>query len=204
MSINLPIQQRRQRQGGVFAVEFAMLALLFFLFLFAMLEVARAVYLWNMVHEITRRAARAAVVTDFSDAGALQAVRTHAVLRATPGTLPLGGGISDAYVRIDYLSESAGGAAPAAVPVTVMPACPQRNRINCLDDPHGASCIRFVRARLCVPGDGGRCEQVPYRPILPLLGALFPSGAQAVRLPSGLTMAVAESLGYPGNTAFCP
>ncbi|MDZ5633038.1 TadE/TadG family type IV pilus assembly protein [Janthinobacterium sp. GMG1] len=195
---------RRQRQGGVFAVEFAMLALLFFLFLFAMLEMARVVYVWNMVHEITRRAARAAAVTDFSNAGALQAVRTQAVLRATPGTLPLGGGISDAHVRIDYLSESAGGAALAAVPVTVLPGCPQRNRINCLDDPQGASCIRFVRARLCQPGEGARCERVPYRPVLPLLGMMFPSGAGAIRLPSGTTMAVAESLGYPDNPGFCP
>ena len=201
--MKIDLHTGRRRQGGVFAVEFAMLALLFFLFLFAMLELARAVYVWNMVHEITRRAARAAAVTDFSDAGALQAVRAHAVLRTTPGALPLGGGISDAYVRIDYLSQAAGGAL-AAVPVTVMPGCPQRNRINCQDDPHGASCIRFVRARLCVPGDGARCERVPYRPVLPLLGMMFPSGAGAVRLPSGSTMAVAESLGYPDNPNFCP
>ena len=201
--MKIDLHRGRRRQGGVFAVEFAMLAVLFFLFLFARLELARAVYLWNMVHEITRRAARGAAVTDFSDAGALQAVRTHAVLRTTPGALPLGGGISDAYVRIDYLSQAAGGAL-AAVPVTVMPGCPQRNRINCLDDPHGASCIRFVRARLCVPGDGARCERVPYRPVLPLLGMMFPSGAGAVRLPSGTTMAVAESLGYPDNPNFCP
>src|SRR5450830_2073930 len=130
MTINPYSRQGRQR--GVFAVEFAMLAVLFFIFLFAMLEVARAAYLWNMVNEITRRAARGAAVADFSDAGALQAVRTHAVLRTTPGALPLGGGISDAYVRIDYLSQAAGGAALAAVPVTVMPGCPQRNHINCL------------------------------------------------------------------------
>ena len=201
--MKIDLHTGRRRQGGVFAVEFAMLALLFFLFLFAMLELARAVYVWNMVHEITRRAARGAAVTDFSDAGALQAVRAHAVLRTTPGALPLGGGISDAYVRIDYLSQAAGGAL-AAVPVTVMPGCPQRNRINCLDDPHGASCIRFVRARLCVPGDGARCERVPYRPVLPLLGVMFPSGAGAVRLPSGSSMAVAESLGYPDNPNFCP
>ena len=37
------IKPRQRRQSGVFAVEFAMLALLFFLFVFAMLEVARAV-----------------------------------------------------------------------------------------------------------------------------------------------------------------
>ena len=200
MSIKSP--SRRPRQGGVFAVEFGMLALLFFLFVFAMLEVARAVYMWNLVHEITRRAARGAAGTDFSNAAALQAVREHAVLRAGPGSLPLGGGISDAYVRIDYLSLASG--TPATLPVSALPGCPQRNRINCLNDPHGASCIRFVRARLCLPGQGARCDSVPYRPILPLLGLVFPSGAKAVRLPSGATVAVAESLGYPGNPNFCP
>jgi TadE-like protein len=202
MTINL--YQRQRRQGGVFAVEFAMLAVIFFIFLFAMLEVARAVYLWNMVHEVTRRAARGAAVADFSNAAALQAVREQAILRVGPGRLPLGGGISDAYVRIDYLSQGS-GSTPLPLPVSVLPGCPQRNRINCLNDPHGASCIRFVRARLCVPGGGaGQCERVPYRPILPMLDMMFPSGAQAVRLPSGATMAVAESLGYHENAAFCP
>ncbi|WP_300756166.1 TadE family protein [Janthinobacterium sp.] len=204
MTINQ--HKRRQRQGGAFAVEFAMLAVLFFIFLFAMLEVARAVYLWNMVHEVTRRAARAAAVTDFSNAGALQAVREQAILRAGPGRLPLGGAINDTYVRIDYLAQGGGsGSTPVALPVSVLPGCPQRNRINCLNDPHGASCIRFVRVRLCLPGGAGeQCERVPYRPILPMLDMMFPSGAQAVRLPSGATMAVAESLGYHENAAFCP
>lgn len=195
----MPIKPPRpRRQRGVFAVEFAILAPLFFLFVFALLEVARAVYLWNMVHEITRRAARAATVTDFSNPGLLQSVRAQAVLRAAPGRLPLGGGISDAYVRIDYLS------LPGGAPVTAMPGCPQRNRINCLQDPHGDRCIRFVRARLCLPAAGDSCEAVPYRPVLPMLAPLFPAGAQALRLPVASTVAVAESLGYPDNPGFCP
>ncbi|KAB8040172.1 TadE family protein [Janthinobacterium aquaticum] len=203
MTIELPA--RGARQHGVFLVEFAILALVFFLFVFALLELARALYLWNMVHEVTRRAARAAAVSDFSNAGLLQSVREQAVLRTGPGVLPLGGGISDAYVRIDYLSLSGGaGGAPAAVPVTAMPACPQRNRINCLQDPHGASCIRFVRARLCLPGDARNCDSVPYRPILPMLQMMFPAGEQAIRLPVAATMAVAESLGHAENPAFCP
>lgn len=202
----MPIKHpRTRRQHGVFAVEFAILAPLFFLFVFALLEVARAVYLWNMVHEITRRAARAATVTDFSNPGLLQSVRAQAVLRAAPGRLPLGGGISDAYVRIDYLSLSDGtGGVPASAPVTAMPGCPQRNRINCLQDPHGASCIRFVRARLCLPAADASCVAVPYRPLLPMLETVFPAGAQAIRLPVASTVAVAESLGYPDNPGFCP
>lgn len=198
------LHQRSRRQDGVFAVEFAMLAGLFFIFLFALLEVARAVYLWNVVPEITRRAARAAAVADFSNAAQLQAVRAQAVLRAGPGRLPLGGAISDAYVRIDYVSQPEGaGDVTDAPPVSALPGCPQRNRINCLANPHGASCIRFVRAQLCLPG-GDSCERVPYRPILPMLDMLFPSGARAVRLPSGVTVAVAESLGYQDHPDFCP
>jgi len=198
---------RRRRQGGVFAVEFAILAMLFFIFMFALLEVARAIYLWNVVPEITRRAARAAAVSDFSNANLLQSVREQAILRTGPGRLALGGAISDAYVRIEYLSQASAGGMPAAAPVSAMPGCPQRNRINCLDDPHGASCIRYVRAQLCLPGSGntgGSCERVPYRPILPMLDSLFPSGARAVRLPSGVTLVVAESLGYQDNPTFCP
>ena len=196
---------RRQRQAGVFAVEFAMTAGVFFMFLFALLEVARAVYLWNLVPEITRRAARAAAVADFSNAARLQAVRAQAVLRAAPGRLPLGGAIDDAYVRIEYLPLPVGASSMEDVAqIGAMPGCPQRNRINCLENPHGASCIRFVRAQLCVPGTAGSCERVPYRPILPMPGKLFTAGTRAVSLPSGVTVAVAESLGYQDNPAFCP
>jgi len=203
MTTELP--ERGAHQRGVYLVEFAILAAVFFLFVFALLELARAVYLWNMVHEVTRRAARAAAVSDFSSASRMQGVRAQAVLRAAPGQLPLGGGISDDYVRIDYLSLADGaGGLPASVPVTAMPACPQRNRINCLTDPHGASCIRFVRARLCLPGDAQLCDSVPYRPILPMLQMMFPGGAQAIGLPVASTVVVAESLGQSDNSAFCP
>ena len=199
---------RRRRQGGVFAVEFAMLAMLFFIFLFALLEVARAVYLWNLVPEITRRAARAAAVTDFSNASAVQSVREQAVLRfgagpagrwAAPSATPMCASI------ICRKSSGGGGAGGAAG---------ERDAGLSATQPHqlpGRSARRQLhplRARAAVPArrgnTGGSCERVPYRPILPMLEMLFPSGAQAVRLPSGVTLAVAESLGYQDNPAFCP
>lgn len=186
-----------RRQRGVAAVEFALVAGLFFLFLFAMLEVARALYLWNTVQEVTRRAARAAAVGDFSDAGAMQQLRQQAVFRDAPGRLVLGGAIDDSYVRIDYLSLPAPTATP--VPVGVMPACPARNRVNCINDPHGSSCIRFVRASLCLPG-GASCEPVPYQTIVPMVDMLLPAGAT---LPTAATTAVAESLGYRPGVASC-
>lgn len=191
-----------RRQRGVAAVEFALVVGLFFLFLFAMLEVARALYLWNTVQEVTRRAARAAAVGDFSDAGAMQQLRQQAVFRDAPGRLVLGGAIDDSYVRIDYLSLPAPAAKPA--PVGVMPACPARNRVNCINDPHGSSCIRFVRASLCRPADAnggtGSCEPVPYRTIVPMVDMLLPAGAT---LPTAATTVVAESLGYRPGVASC-
>ncbi|CDG85698.1 TadE family protein [Janthinobacterium agaricidamnosum] len=196
---------RRTRQGGVAAVEFALVALVFFLFLFAMMEVARAVYLWNTVQEITRRAARAAAVANFADAGAMQRLRQQAVFRDSPGRLVMGGAITDSYVRIDYLSLPGGAAQP--VPLGALPGCPARNLVNCINDPNGASCIRFVRASLCLPdgpggpnGAAGACRPVPYQPIVPMVGMLFPAG---VSLPTGATVAVAESLGYRPGMALC-
>lgn len=199
MRIEPPSSTIRRRQRGAAAVEFALVAGLFFMFLFAMLEVARALYLWSTVQEITRRAARTAAISDFSDAGAMQRLRQQAVFRAAPGRLVLGGAIDDSYVRIDYLSLPAPVAMPA--PVGVMPVCPARNRVNCINDPHGSSCIRFVRASLCLPGDAnGSCEPVPYQTIVPMVDMLLPAGAT---LPTAATTVVAESLGYRPGVAPC-
>ncbi|MCG9731304.1 pilus assembly protein [Shewanella sp. Isolate13] len=47
---------------GVYAVEFSIVASVFFLFLFASIEVGRLLYTYNVLHEAARRAARIAVV----------------------------------------------------------------------------------------------------------------------------------------------
>ena len=46
--------------------RFAILGVLFFTFVFGVIEVSRALYLWNTMTEVTRRAARAAAVSNFS------------------------------------------------------------------------------------------------------------------------------------------
>ena len=52
----------RRRQRGVAAVEFALGSLLFFTFVFGVIELARALYVYSTMVEVTRRAA--AIGTD--------------------------------------------------------------------------------------------------------------------------------------------
>jgi hypothetical protein len=181
-------------------VEFAFAVSLFFLFVFGLLEFSRAVYLWNTAQEITRRAARAAAMADFSDAAALAAIRQNAVFRSTPGTLALGGGVGDGHVRIDYLSLDAAGKLQTIAPAA-LPAGPGANARNCTADPQAADCIRFVRASLCAPGSApGACDGIPYTPMVALLAPLFSAdGPLPLTLPPSTTVVKAESLGYaPG------
>ena len=58
MRHRLPPATRAGRQQGAAAVEFALVALLFFTLLFGILEFGRMLYLYNTVQEVSRRAAR--------------------------------------------------------------------------------------------------------------------------------------------------
>ena len=52
----------KHKQKGAETVEFAMIALLFFAILFAIIEFSRALFVWNALTEATRRGARMAVI----------------------------------------------------------------------------------------------------------------------------------------------
>lgn len=181
------------------AVEFALLSVLIFTVLFGIIEVARVLYMWNTLQEVTRRAARSAAMTDPADTAALNALRQNAIFRSSAGTLALGAPVTDAYIRIDYLAlNRAADASLTALPLTgsSLPGCPARNRVNCMTDPFGANCIRMVRVRLCVP-EGVSCDPIPYQPLLPWT-------IQGFNLPSALSVVKAESLGYQPGAAICP
>ncbi|WP_195763782.1 TadE/TadG family type IV pilus assembly protein [Pseudoduganella rivuli] len=183
----------RKRRTGALAVEYALVLPVFLLFVFLLLETARAVYLWNTVQEVTRRAARAAAVTDFSCPAAMNTVRRHAIFRDSDGVLLLSGGITQDHVVIDYLwQDDTGQLQPLAA--AALAADPAQNRINCMASPGGGNCIQFVRVRICSP-DG--CAPVPYLPMLswlPLPGMTVPTAATVVR---------AESLGYRTSAKPC-
>lgn len=176
---------------GVATVEFALVALLFFTLLFGVIEFGRAIFLWNTVQEVTRHAARDATVSNFSDAAAMNQVKQNAIFRSTPGPLILGGAIDDTYVRINYLNASLNE-------VDISLTCPSQNISNCLSDPNGASCIRFVQARLCQPV-AGACNAVPYTPMVTLLAPFF----AAVTIPPSQVVMPAESLGYRPSLGSC-
>lgn len=186
------------RQGGAYMVELAIIAMIFFTLLFGVIELARALYLWNTVQEVARRAAREASVTDFSNPAAMAKVRQRAVFRDSPGMLMMGKPVTDDYVRIDYLAlqvDSPTKMRQVVIPSGSLPACPPRNMVNCAANPHGPNCIRMVRVRICTPGDG-ECKPVPYRPLVGI-------GPLPLTLPVAESVVRAESLGYEPGMALC-
>lgn len=180
-------------QCGATAVEFALTAIMFFIFVFGVIELARAMYMWSTMVEVTRRAARFASAVDFNNEVALTDVKHRAMFANLPGGLPLRGDVSENNLSIDYLNGYLDRVEP-------LPACPEQNIINCNLDPEGASCIRFVRVRLCVESSGASCSRVDY---VPLVGvATFPGGP--LRFPTFATVTPVTTLGYqPGGATSC-
>lgn len=198
-----PNRPRRLRsQAGAFAVEFALVFICYMTFVFCVIEVARVVYIWNTLQEVTRRAANAAANTDFTSASATSAVRQDAVFRNSSGYLSAASPITDAHVRIDYMSLAR--AADGTMTLTPMAAgamatSPARNKLACMSDQNGAGCIRFVRARICVPSaDPTVCDSVQYVPLLPLITV------SVLKMPRSTTIARAETLGYQSGQALGP
>jgi len=181
-------RQTPQRQRGVAAVEFALVALMFFTLFFGIVDIIRALYICNILQEVTRRATALAVNSDFTDAAAMARVRMQAVFRDTPGTLVFADPVSDAHVKIDYLHIPT---AANPVPIGELPASPQRNRINCTSNPNAANCIQLVRVRICLPGGANAaCEPVPYQTLTSFIPFTF-------GLPMATTIARIETLGMP-------
>ena len=182
-------RQTPVRQRGVAAVEFSVVAVIFFMLFFGIVDILRALYICNILQEVTRRATALAVNTDFSDAAAMERVRRQAVFRTTPGTLVFADPISDAHVKIDYLHIPA-TANPVSLGAT-LPASPQQNRINCTSNPNAANCIQLVRVRICLPGGASDvCDPVPYQSMTSFVPFSF-------RLPTATTIARVETLGMP-------
>lgn len=183
----------RVLQRGVAAVEFALIAIPFFLLLFGVMEFGRLFYVWNTAQEVTRHAARQAVVTDFNDAIAIAAIKRAAVFRATAGTLPAAPEISDQRVFIRYLNESGNT-------VASKPSTPGDNITACLE--HASNCIRYVEVCLSVSlSEDKTCSEGQPIPFQPMIGLFATSAANStdltgIRIPLSTVRMPAESLGY--------
>lgn len=186
----------RMKQAGSAAVEFALVAMIFFTIVFATLELARVEFLLNTLEEVTRRAAAAAANVDYRDTAALRKVQTDAVFRNSSGPLALGAPVTSDNVKIDYLSISK--ATWNLNHMSSLPACPARNRSNCTTDPNADDCIRFVRARVCASVDSsGNCNTLPYQMVFPLLDL------SGMKLPSAETIVPAGTLGATAGAMPC-
>lgn len=189
--MKLSCVNRMRRQAGATAVEFALISIFFFTLLLGIVELGRLMYVWNTVQEVTRRAAREAVVRDFDLTTDVPALRRQAIFRTgSVGTvtLPAAVEISDAEVRITYLDVN-------LAEISSLPDDPADNLSACEDVARVNSCIRYVRAEVCVVSNNACTGEIFYQP---LVGFLFEvAGADfRIGIPVSPVVMPAEGLGF--------
>jgi len=95
-------------QKGAAMVEFSLIALVFFMILFGIIEFGRAFFTYNTLVEATRRGARVAAVCPVS-AAAINMVKEATIFDATPGDQQTTSllGLTTANVGVTYLQADA-------------------------------------------------------------------------------------------------
>ncbi len=94
----------KHQQKGLYIVEFALVAALFFVLLFAVIEFARALFVWNTLTEATRRGARLAVVCPVGHASIANVTVFNAP--AAAGASSILPGLDSSDVVTDYLDQT--------------------------------------------------------------------------------------------------
>jgi len=94
----------KHQQKGLYIVEFALVAALFFVLLFAVIEFARTLFVWNTLTEATRRGARLAVVCPVDHASIANVTVFNAP--AAAGASPILPGLDSSDVVTDYLDQT--------------------------------------------------------------------------------------------------
>ena len=101
----------RQNQSGTTTVEFAIVASVMFMILFAVIEFGRVMFVANALDESTRRGARLAAVCPVGDPMPAQA----AILAGTDGVSVIAPDLTTANVAIAYLDVNGAPVANPAV-----------------------------------------------------------------------------------------
>lgn len=167
MQHSYPSQNRTQR--GAAAVEFALICLLFFSILFAILEFGRMMYVYNTMQEVTRSGARAAVVRWVDQTATIKSIAFFG------GTaIPAGTEVTADDMTIEYLNQAGNIANP-------LPLDPGDNLSACGDASRTEECIYSVRVKI---------SGVSYSPMVSLFSFL------GVNLPEASVTMHAESLGF--------
>lgn len=172
----------RSRQRGVAAVEFGIIAIVFFTIFFGILDFGRLFYLYNTVQEVTRCAARAAAVTWKGDnGGSWDATSIPQQCLFGQNVLVAGWEIGTANVRLRALNLNYGVANPIDSAT---------NLSNCVSNPAGTDCIRFVEASVVQAcNNQGVCQPISYQPMF----GLIPLN---VGIPISTVVMPAEGLGF--------
>ena len=103
----------KTRQKGSTTVEFAIVGVLFFIILFGIIEMGRALFVWNGLADITRRAARLAAVCPPNDPDITRVAIYNAVTDGSDSSVI--SGLDPADVKLSYFTSSM---APAPSPAT--------------------------------------------------------------------------------------
>lgn len=175
---------RARKQLGAAAVEFAFVVVVFFMLLLGIIEFGRFMYVWNTVQEVTRIAAREAVVSNFTAAeqDRVRRIAVFSIANTGNPNLPGAAEINASHIDIEYLNS-------LGVPVSAFPADPASNVEECLDNSN--RCIRYVQVRVCEQGNGNQpCTPVHYAPMVGLFNFLD------IEIPASTVIMPAESLGY--------
>lgn len=177
-----PIKHKRKtRQRGASAVEFGIIATLFFTLFFGIIEFGRFFYLYNTVQEVTRCAARLGVVNWRDQWGNIQqqCLFGH-------DTLVAGWEIGSTNIRLRHLNAcgDADEVTPGSAPNNIVACAGGTPEIP------ASSCIHFVEASVqACDQNGNNCQRVRYRPMFGLVPL-------RVDIPNSTVCMPAESLGY--------
>ena len=95
---------KARRQGGTTTVEFAIVASVLFVVLFGVIEVGRALFVWNTLSEATRRGARIAAVCPVNHASVARGAVFGDPLAGD--TSPILRNLTAANIQVDYLDDS--------------------------------------------------------------------------------------------------
>lgn len=171
--------------------------MLFFTLFFGIIEFGRFFYLYNTVQEVTRCAARQAVVT-WRDDWYKEDLKAIPPIISIPrqclfghDELVAGWEISSSNIQLRALNLDYGEVKKND------PGSIEENITNCATNPAGSNCIRFVEASLwCVvknKADEKFCDASTHRIIYQPSFGLIPL---SVYIPNSTVTMPAESLGY--------
>lgn len=176
MRMNATVSGRKQR--GAAAVEFALIAVLFFALLFAIVEFGRGLFVWNSIQEVTRYVAREAVVCWRTDWNSMRDTRGMFGLNV----LPAAPEFTSANITIEPLRR----ADKAVLSGANLPNTVDANASNCMTSDETnppPNCIGFVRVKVNAS-------------FTPLIGTLVWFPLPDIPLPPSTVDMPAESLGF--------